>query len=120
MHPRSLKQLELFELELPTNFITTNSVGYLEMIRLMTGAAMILTDSGGIQEEAYILKKPLITLRSSTERPETLSANFIVDADQRKASKALTAFKQGKVSWSEELGVGQASQIIVKHIQKLL
>lgn len=120
VHPRSAKQLTQFEITLPKSFLLIDSVGYLDMLQLLSKASMVLTDSGGIQEEAYILKKPLITLRNSTERPETLSANFIVDTDLIKVDLALAAYKNKKVSWNDELGSGQASQIIAATIKKLL
>jgi UDP-N-acetylglucosamine 2-epimerase (non-hydrolysing) len=120
VHPRSTKQLEAFEIKLPKSFVLIDSVGYLDMLQLLSNASMVLTDSGGVQEEAYILKRPLITLRNSTERPETLSANFIVDTSIKKVDHAIDAFKNGKVKWNNELGDGSASKTIVAAIKKLL
>lgn len=113
IHPRSKKQLEIFEITLPASIVTTDPIGYLDMINCMTHAKMILTDSGGIQEEAYILRKPLITLRDSTERPETLTANFIVDDSRKKVDEALQAYKKQGVSWKNAFGKGNASTLIV-------
>lgn len=73
IHPRTKNNMEKFGLQFNShNIIQISPVGYLDMISLMSSAKLILTDSGGIQEEACILHTPTITLRSNTERPETL------------------------------------------------
>ena len=75
-HPRALKQLKEFEL---WNKISQNSrlillqpIGYLEMLRLNMDAKMVITDSGGLQEECTVFGTPCLTLRWNTERPITL------------------------------------------------
>lgn len=77
MHPRTRQRLEALdlgqELETQTNLLATPPLGYLEFLHLMSEAAVILTDSGGIQEEATILNVPCLTLRNHTERPITLT-----------------------------------------------
>ena len=77
IHPRAEKQLKLFGLwdkVLNTdNFILLKPLGYHEMLRLNMGAKVILTDSGGLQEECTILGTPCMTLRLNTERPITLT-----------------------------------------------
>lgn len=121
IHPRTKKQLEKHKLKLPEHVIPTKPLGYIDLLALLSDAKMILTDSGGIQEEAYILKKPLITLRSSTERPETLSANFIVDLDIKKTNQAIESFKEGSVKWGNNVfGKGRASLIITKRLKEFL
>jgi len=76
VHPRTLKNLETYGLlkrfEQISNLITTEPLGYLEFLRLMEGAALVITDSGGIQEETTFLQTPCLTFRSSTERPITV------------------------------------------------
>ncbi|MBN1939027.1 MAG: UDP-N-acetyl glucosamine 2-epimerase [Candidatus Aminicenantes bacterium] len=69
-------------------------VGYLEMARLESGATMILTDSGGIQKEAYWLKVPCVTLRDRTEWVETVASgwNVLAGADKRKIVQAAENF----------------------------
>lgn len=88
VHPRSKKFLLDYGLwnTLPSNIQTTEPLGYLDMIRLMGNAEKILTDSGGIQKEAYILGVPCITLRDTTEWVETLAGgwNVLVGADAPK------------------------------------
>ena len=76
VHPRAKKQLKAFglwERVLGNNsFILLEPVGYREMLRLNMGAKVMLTDSGGLQEECCILGTPCLTLRWNTERPVTL------------------------------------------------
>ena len=79
VHPRAKKQLKAFglwERVLGNNsFILLEPVGYREMLRLNMGAKVMLTDSGGLQEECCILGTPCLTLRWNTERPVTLREN---------------------------------------------
>ncbi|MBP1928356.1 UDP-N-acetylglucosamine 2-epimerase (non-hydrolyzing) [Methanolinea mesophila] len=85
IHPRTRKCLSDYGLldTLPANIILSESLGYLDMIRLMAHAEKILTDSGGMQKEAYLLNVPCITLRENTEWVETVKDgwNVLVGAD---------------------------------------
>ncbi len=79
IHPRTRKMLESFglmdEIGRNGNLILLEPLGYLEMLRLNMGANIILTDSGGLQEECTVLGTPCLTLRWNTERPITLVEN---------------------------------------------
>jgi UDP-N-acetylglucosamine 2-epimerase (non-hydrolysing) len=80
-----LEQLEKSELVLPSaGVFVIEPLGYLDFIRQMMGAAFILTDSGGIQEEAVLLNKRCFTLRKNTERPITIEcgSNVLIDIDK--------------------------------------
>lgn len=83
IHPRTEKMLRQFNSDLPENIRIIQPQGYLDFIRLQSAALKILTDSGGIQKEAFILKKPCITLRTETEWVETVQAgwNRLLSAD---------------------------------------
>ncbi len=76
IHPRTKKQLESFdlynELASHSNLILLEPLGYFDMLRLNMGARIMLTDSGGLQEECTVLGTPCLTLRWNTERPVTL------------------------------------------------
>ncbi len=78
VHPRSRKNLELFglmeKMEIESALRLIDPVGYLDMLSLNRFARLILTDSGGLQEEATVLGVPCITLRENTERPVTVEA----------------------------------------------
>ncbi len=78
IHPRSKKRFNennLYEkLNSIENLVLTPSLSYLKFLKLMKNSKLILTDSGGIQEEAIILGKPCLTLRENTERPESVEA----------------------------------------------
>jgi len=74
LHPRTRHKLESFGLGGPAASVRIlEPVGYTEMISLTDGAAVVLTDSGGVQEETTVLGVPCVTLREQTERPVTLT-----------------------------------------------
>ncbi|HOX29977.1 MAG TPA: UDP-N-acetylglucosamine 2-epimerase (non-hydrolyzing) [Candidatus Paceibacterota bacterium] len=82
-----------------TNILFTEPVGYMEMLALEKNAKRILTDSGGVQKEAFWLKVPCITLRDETEWVETLSGgwNVLAGTDEKKTIQALNrSFPRGK------------------------
>ena len=95
VHPRTRKYLEEYGLlgRMPQNVKITEPFGYLDMIQLMAGAKKILTDSGGIQKEAYMLGVPCITLRINTEWVETLHDgwNVLTGSDEGKILSEIKA-----------------------------
>jgi UDP-GlcNAc3NAcA epimerase len=96
VHPRTHKCLEEYGMtgRLPSNIIVTKPFGYLDMLKLMRNASRILTDSGGIQKEAYLLGVPCITLREKTEWVETVEGgwNVLVGADDEKIVNSIHYF----------------------------
>ena len=72
LHPRAKSAIIQHKLTLPDNIITSPPLGYLDMMALLKHAHMVLTDSGGLQKEAYWMKKTCLTLRNETEWTETL------------------------------------------------
>lgn len=120
VHPRTKKNVEKFGINIPASILFIDPAGYIDMLCLLRNAYLIMTDSGGIQEEAYILKKPLMTLRDSTERPETLTANFIIDTDINKFDNAWNAFENKNVNWDNSFGNGDSSDIIVNNLKSFL
>jgi UDP-N-acetylglucosamine 2-epimerase (non-hydrolysing) len=100
VHPRTVARLRDFgllaEFERRPRVMLVEPMGYLDFLGLMSEAGVILTDSGGIQEESLILGVPCITLRWNTERPVTLNggANVLVGNDpERIISHALTVLR---------------------------
>src|SRR3954471_19832142 len=83
VHPRTRHALEAQGLVLGGNVEAIEPLGYLEMLALVAGAETVVTDSGGLQKEAYWLRVPCVTLRSSTEWVDTVAAgaNTLVDPD---------------------------------------
>jgi UDP-N-acetylglucosamine 2-epimerase (non-hydrolysing) len=83
MHPRTRKRLGEFGLTPGSMVKVIEPVDYLTFLKLESEADLILTDSGGLQEEACILKVPCVTLRENTERPETVAAgaNMLAGTD---------------------------------------
>ena len=67
LHPRTRARLDSFGVTLPPQVRVVDPVGYLEMLWLLSQSAMVLTDSGGVQKEAYFFRKPCVTLREETE-----------------------------------------------------
>ena len=91
IHPRTAAALHRFALTPPTNVRLIPPVGYLEMLALEKNARFILTDSGGVQKEAYIFAVPCITLREDTEWVETVAQgwNTLTGADEARVREAL-------------------------------
>ena len=122
VHPRTEKQLKVFRLWerllSAKNLVLLNPLGYHELLRLNMGAALLLTDSGGLQEECCVLGTPCMTLRWNTERPVTLrehgGASILVgnDVDRiRAAYQDIT--KQGRKPSRPELWDGKTAPRIL-------
>lgn len=94
VHPRTKKMLT-DSVAIPSNITLTEPVGYLDFITLEHSSNMIITDSGGIQKEAYLLKKPCITLRTETEWVETVEEkwNLLISPDDRELAENISKFK---------------------------
>jgi len=99
IHPRTNKIISQEQIKINSNIIITKPFGYLDFVNLLANALKIITDSGGIQKEAYILKKPCITLRSETEWLETVEVgwNLLLNPTQTiNLSEKLTLFTPTK------------------------
>jgi len=128
LHPRTKKNIEAFGLDsLLEPLMIIEPVGYSEMISLMEGAAAVLTDSGGIQEETTVLGIPCVTMREQTERPITITEGTNRMAPWPITSDALVE------SWQEALADrreddgrrpegwdGRASERIVEELKTLV
>ncbi len=120
VHPRTKKRLQEFGIALPANITIIGPVGYLEMIILEKHAAVISTDSGGIQKEAYFHRIPCVTMREETEWVELVEcgANILVGADAAGIEAAVKkALLTGEEAFSRQLyGNGDAGKLIAKTI----
>jgi UDP-N-acetylglucosamine 2-epimerase (non-hydrolysing) len=116
IHPRTAKFIKSHNLDdkIGKNIVLTKPVGYLDFIFLEKNAKKILTDSGGIQKEAYMFKVPCITLRDNTEWIETVEDgwNVLVGTDKQKIINAVNEF-QPKGKQRDIFGNGKASKNIV-------
>ena len=119
VHPRTKKLL--LDNNLNTNKIEfIDPVSYLEMIWLVENSSIVITDSGGLQKEAYFLSKPCITLREETEWTELIDykANILVGANERKITEAINLNWYDSNSFERELyGSGNTSIKILEIIK---
>lgn len=104
VHPRTAKNLQSIGIESP-NLVMVEPLGYLEFNYLVKNAKAVITDSGGITEEASVMNVPCITLRDNTERPETidLGTNELVGTDPAKLKPYLDKIIQG--DWKKYKGI---------------
>ena len=117
VHPR-LKNSKLISNKKfqSSNIILSNPLGYLEMQRLLMSSKFVITDSGGLQKEAYMHKIPCLTLRDETEWQETVSSgwNILTNPRDNKLSDALNSFRLDLNNYENFYGDGNASQKIVE------
>ncbi|HET8963716.1 MAG TPA: UDP-N-acetylglucosamine 2-epimerase (non-hydrolyzing) [Chitinophagales bacterium] len=124
LHPRTNKQLEqlpelLGKIRLNSNIILSKPVSFLEMICLEKNAALIITDSGGVQKEAFFFKKPCVILRSETEWVELVDcgASRLADADEELIINAVDYFSKLKdLNFPQLFGTGSSAEFICTEI----
>jgi UDP-N-acetylglucosamine 2-epimerase (non-hydrolysing) len=114
MHPRTRKMMKEFGID-SGDISIIEPLGYMEFIELEANARQILTDSGGVQEEACILNVPCVTLRENTERPETITAgaNILAGTDSKKMIRASEAMMALARKWENPYGDGHAGERIL-------
>lgn len=119
VHPRTCKVLEEMSIQMPTNVHMCTPVGYLDMIQLEREAQLILTDSGGIQKEAYFFRVPCVTLREETEWIETVETgwNALAGADENRILKAVHDLVAPTVH-PDFFGNGDAASIILRLLSR--
>lgn len=121
IHPRTKNKIAEFNLSLPKSILPMEPVGFLEFLQLEKNAKLILTDSGGVQEEAFILGVPCVTLRDNTERPETVRhrMNIVAGTDPIKILKFSCKMINKKVTKrvkNNPFGGGNSAKIIIDTI----
>jgi UDP-N-acetylglucosamine 2-epimerase len=115
IHPRTLNALKTANITIPSNVKVIEPIGYLDMLMLEQNARIILTDSGGIQKEAYFFKIPCLILRPETEWVESTESgwNKLVGTDAINIVTALKTHTSRKLSHPDFYGDGHASEKIV-------
>ena len=124
LHPRTKSKLKEFNISIPTSVHCLDPVGFLDLLVLEKNALLIMTDSGGLQEEAFVLKVPCVTLRDNTERPETveLGVNIVSGVTPDGIfSAARLMLKKGMASLElgEPFGDGRAAERIIDILERL-
>ena len=122
LHPRTAKLLEtnlekeLLEMLLHSNVRIVPPVSFLEMTALEQNARLVLTDSGGVQKEAFFFARPCVIMRPETEWVEIVEqgAGIIADADSDRIIGAYNVFKNKKLNLKPVFGDGNASTIIAE------
>jgi UDP-N-acetylglucosamine 2-epimerase (non-hydrolysing) len=114
IHPRSRKFLDSYKLD-ASKITVIDPVGFMEFLQLEAGAAMVLTDSGGVQEETCILKVPCVTLRDNTERPETIQVggNVLAGTDPAVIIERGLAMARRSRNWDNPFGDGRSASRIL-------
>jgi UDP-N-acetylglucosamine 2-epimerase (non-hydrolysing) len=121
IHPRAKKQLEIFKLD-TAGIMLVEPLDYLAFLLLESRAKLVLTDSGGVQEETCVLGVPCVTLRDSTERPETLSvgSNVLAGTDPDRILQSAKAIMSKKREWVNPFGDGKTAQKIMRILMESL
>ena len=103
LHPRTRNKLQEYQLQ--PNILLIDPVGYFEMLELLKNCSLVVTDSGGLQKEAFFNKKHCIIVREETEWVELVNNNFaaVVGSDQDKIATAYQQFKSATSDFSIEL-----------------
>ncbi len=120
LHPRTRQALAQIRLDPPTNVEVIEPIGYLDMLMLEQNARIILTDSGGMQKEAFFFSVPCITLRPETEWVETVQAgwNVVAGTDPQRILAAVQSHAwHVEAKPVEAFGNGQAAQKITAFLQ---
>lgn len=118
LHPRTKKMLEKFNLSFEGQAIAP--VGYFDMLQLLAHCSMVVTDSGGLQKEAYFNRKPCLIARKETEWIELVEGGYavITGADQKLLKETFHHFKNHCPDYSRHLYGKNVGQIMYKEIHK--
>jgi len=119
IHPRAKKQFEVFKFKVDHVKIV-EPLDYLRFLQLESNAKLILTDSGGVQEEACILHVPCVTLRYNTERPETLEvgSNVLAGTDPYNIVDKAKLMLNSCNNWENPFGDGKTGERIIQILRE--
>lgn len=118
IHPRTRKRIRQFGHKLDKNLRLLEPLGYSSFLALLGSAKAVFTDSGGVQEEACILRVPCVTLRDNTERPETVTAgaNIVAGIEAESIVRKARIMLSRPKSWRHPYGDGHAADRIIRVI----
>jgi len=115
IHPRTMRRVKAFGLQdMLRSLLVVDPVGYTDFLMLEANARLVMTDSGGVQEEACILRTPCVTLRTETERPETVEvgANIVTGRDPQNILKSVETMLKKDRNWKNPFGENVSRKII--------
>ena len=120
IHPRSQKRIKEFGISTNDNIKLIDPVDFMSFLQLENNASLVLTDSGGVQEETCILGVPCVTLRENTERPETVEvgANMLAGTEPEMIINCARIMIDGGREWENPFGDGKAGEKI-RRIMKM-
>lgn len=120
IHPRARKMMNHFGLK-ANGIELIEPVDYLSFLQLESKAKLVLTDSGGVQEETCILRVPCVTLRDNTERPETIeiNSNVLVGTEPERIFEGVKLMLERKNNWRNPFGDGKAGKRIVEILSEI-
>jgi UDP-N-acetylglucosamine 2-epimerase (non-hydrolysing) len=123
-HPRSQRRMREFGLEKAATAIKgleiKDAVGYIDFLFLLKQSLLVLTDSGGVQQESCILRVPCVTLRENTEWTETLDmgANMLSGVLPQRISDCVSSMLESNRTWTNPFGDGKTAVKIIRIIKK--
>lgn len=120
IHPRTRKRMNHFGIKVES-ITLIEPVDYFSFLQLEANSKLVLTDSGGVQEETCILNVPCVTLRDNTERPETLEvgSNMLVGTEPERILEGVRLMLHRENNWKNPFGDGRAGERIVGIIKEI-
>lgn len=119
IHPRAARRIDELDLTIPDRVDVVDPLDFLDFLVLEDDATIVLTDSGGVQEETCILGTPCVTLRETTERPEAVAvgSNVLVGTDPARIREGVDVMLETETDWPNPFGDGTAAQQIVDSLE---